>query len=430
MYGAEASEMGTLCNRLEKQAGSCCYDWRMLRITLVALLMAMSSGCATIRSTPQEMRTVDVSAHERRAAARARDLGIPFDGSPGRFNAITDVDGVLVGHTTLIEGDGANSVRTGVTAILPRAELGPYPAATFVLNGDGELSGAVFAEEFGYLRTPIMLTGTGSNGTVYTAVIKWSAAKFPQNPVRTPVVADTWDADLSNDMLFPVTEAHVFSALDAAQSGRVAEGNVGGGTGMLCHEFKAGIGTSSRVLSAEDGGYTVGVLVQANYGVRNELRIAGVPVGRELTELLPVFEPTSSAPPASAEDDGSILIVVGTDAPVSPLELKAMARRATLGLARNGATASPFSGDIVIAFSTMKFDWIDDKPERIRFEVLNQYEMGPLFTATIQATEEAVINALVAAETMTGRDGSKVYAIPHADLQRVLRRYNRLEAGY
>ncbi|KAA3607150.1 MAG: hypothetical protein DWQ01_15725 [Planctomycetota bacterium] len=260
-----------------------------------------------------------------------------------------------------------------------------------------------------------------------TAVIKWSAKHFPDNPVLMPVVADTWDGDLSNYLVFPIREQHVFDALEGAKSGPVAEGSVGGGTGMYCHDFKAGIGTSSRVLAAEDGAYSVGVLVQTNYGDRDELRVAGVPVGRELSTLLPEYHEASAKETTNEERKGrSVIVVVATDAPLSPLTLKALARRATLGLARNGATASPFSGDVVIAFSTMKYEWVDGPPERMRTETVGPYEMGPLFTATIQATEEAVINSLVAAETMTGLNGTTVHALPHDELRDVLRRYNRL----
>ncbi len=356
-------------------------------------------------------------------APRARDLGVPFDGAPGPLNAITDVPGVLVGHTTLVSGDGPRSVRTGVTAILPRRELGYYPASTYVLNGDAELSGAIFAEEFGLLRSPIMLTGTASNGTVYTSVIKWSARRFPTNPVLMPVVADTWDAGLSDYLAFPLKEEHVFAALDTAAGGRVPEGNVGGGTGMMCHEFKCGIGTSSRLLDSGQGGFTVGVLVQANYGRREELRVAGVPVGREITTLKPELrEGVGGAP----ESGGSVLVVVATNAPVSPLTLKAMARRATLGLARNGATATPGSGDVVIAFATTPVTVEADPPHRVRGETIYPYATESLYLATIQATEEAVINALVAGRTMTGRNGSRVYAVPHDALRDVLRKYGRL----
>lgn len=370
-----------------------------------------------------------VVAQPGTAAERARDLGVPFDGTPGPFNAITDVPGVLVGHTTLIQGEGRHAVRTGVTAIFPRAELGYYPAASFILNGDAELSGAIFAEEFGMLRSPIMLTGTASNGTVYTSVIKWSARKFPDLPVHMPVVADTWDADLSDYLAFPVREEHVFAALDGASSGPVAEGNVGGGTGMICHSFKCGIGTASRVLEAKHGGYTVGVLVQANYGKREDLRVAGVPVGMEITGLLPMFLPAPTDPATSAahKEDGSIIIIVGTNAPVSALTLKAMARRAALGLARNGSTANPTSGDIVLAFSTTKIVWPDTPPFVVQKQEQFQYEAGPLYAATVQATEEAIVNALVAAKTMTGLNGSRVHALPHDALRAALRRHDRLK---
>lgn len=354
---------------------------------------------------------------------RARDLGVPFDGTPGSLNAITDVPGVLVGHTTLVSGDGSESVRTGVTAILPRRELGYYPASTYVLNGDAELSGAIFAEEFGMLRSPIMLTGTASNGTVYTSVIKWSARRFPNNPVHMPVVADTWDADLSDYLSFPIHEEHVFAALDSAGAGHVPEGSVGGGTGMTCHGFKCGIGTASRVLAPEQGGFVVGVLVQANYGKREELRVAGVPVGREITTFRPEFRDDVRGAP---EAGGSVLVVVATNAPVSPLTLKAMARRATLGLARNGANATPGSGDVVIAFATTPVTVEADPPHRVRGETVYPYATESLYEATIQATEEAVINALVAGRTMTGRNGSRVYGIPHEALRESLRKYGRL----
>ncbi len=351
---------------------------------------------------------------------RARDLEIPFEGQPGKYNAITDVDGVLVGHTTLIYGEDSTAVRTGVTAILPNKELRDYDAATFVFNGDAELSGAIFAEEFGYLRTPIMLTGTASNGTVYTSVIKWSIANL-SNPIYMPVVADTWDATLSDFKSFPLREEHVFAALDKASSGQVEEGNVGGGTGMYCYDYKAGIGTASRVLPKELGGYTVGVLVQTNHGDRQDLLIAGAPVGKELTDSLPEFH-------EKKEGDGSIIIVVATDAPVFTQTLKGMAKRATFGLARTGSTASPYSGDIAIAFSTIKTEWSNDAPyKRINAEFLDQYESAALYTATIQATEEAIINSLVAGRTMTGLHGNTIYGMPHERLKKVLKKYNRIK---
>jgi len=357
-------------------------------------------------------------------APRARDLGIPFEGSSGEHNAITDVPGVLVGQTTLIEGEGARAVRTGVTAILPRAGLGYYPAATFVLNGDGDFSGMAFAEEFGALRSPIMLTGTGSNGTVFNGVLKWSLRKFPDRPVYIPVVADTWDADLSDFKRFPVTEAHVAAALDGARSGRVDEGNVGGGTGMVCHEFKCGIGTASRVLTTEQGGYVVGVLVQANYGKRRTLRIAGVPVGAQIADHKPEYREPAPEP---AREDGSILIVVATNAPAGPNMLKAMAKRAALGLARNGSTANPMSGDFVIAFATTEIPWPEKKPFVQTSDQLFFYAGEHIYEATVQATEEAIVNALVAAKDMTGKDGSRVYALPHAALRQTMRRHARLQ---
>jgi L-aminopeptidase/D-esterase-like protein len=289
------------------------------------------------------------------------------------------------------------------------------------------MSGALFDDEFGMLRSPIMLTGTASNGTVFTSVIQWSLQHSPDWPVYMPVVADTWDADLSEYRSFPLKQEHVFAALDAASSGPVAEGNVGGGTGMICHGFKGGIGTASRVLPASQGGYTVGVLVQANYGERNELRIAGVPVGREIADLLPEFPSAAEAhDPDSPEDDGSILVIVGTDAPVNALTLKAIARRAALGLARNGATANPFSGDLVLAFATTNVEWDQKLPHLVRGESMFPYAAEHLYKATIQATEESVINALVAARTMEGLNGSRVHALPHERVREILRKYKRL----
>ncbi len=341
---------------------------------------------------------------------RARSLGATFDGTPGSLNSITDVPGVLVGHSTLIYGEGAHAVRTGVTAILPRRELGYFPAATFVLNGDAELSGALFAEEFGMLRSPIMLTGTASNGTVFTSVIKWSFDRHPQRPVYMPVVADTWDAELSDAFAFPLTEKHVRAALDGAKTGAVEEGSVGGGTGMACFHFKGGIGTASRRVTIKQSTFTVGVLVQCNQGARASLTISGRPVGKAIGDL-PYRWPDPEV--RSPERSGSIIIVVGTDAPLDATTLKAMAKRAALGLARTGGEASPFSGDIVIAFSTMT---IDQDPVTLlkRAEpTLYQYAAGPLYSATIQATEEAIINSMVAARTMSGRDGSIVHGLPH-----------------
>jgi D-aminopeptidase len=362
---------------------------------------------------------VGTAAVGQDSTIRARDLGIEFDGTPGRFNAITDVPGVLVGQTTLIEGQGSRSVRTGVTAILPRKELGYYPAGVFVLNGDAELSGGIFAEEFGMLRSPIMLTGTASNGTVFTSVIKWSLERHPDNPVYMPVVADTWDADLSDAFSFPLKEFHVRQALDGATSGPVIEGNVGGGTGMVCFDFKGGIGTASRRIEIKGRAYTVGVLVQCNQGFRAELRAAGRRLGKEIPDLLPDFR--QAVPEKKGEADGSIIIVVGTDAPLNSTTLKALGRRAAMGLARTGAVASSFSGDIVIAFSTAKVTY-DRQTYRVQTEApIFQYAADPLYTAAIQATEEAVINSMVAARTMHGMHGSTVHALPHARVRDLYR---------
>ena len=363
---------------------------------------------------------ISTAAAAQEAVVRARHLGIEFDGTTGPLNAITDVPGVLVGQTTLISGEGPRAVRTGVTAILPRRELGYYPAGVFVLNGDAELSGAIFAEEFGMLRSPIMLTGTASNGTVFTSVIKWSLERHANNPVYMPVVADTWDADLSDAFSFPLQESHVWQALDGARTGHVSEGNVGGGTGMVCFGFKGGIGTASRRVVINNQTFTVGVLVQCNQGSRTELRAGGRRLGREIPDLLPDFRPGEVE--KKSEADGSIIIVVGTDAPLNSSTLQALGRRAALGLARTGAVASPSSGDIVITFSTVRIGH-DPQTYRIQTEApLFQYAAGPLYTAAIQATEEAVINSLVAARTMQGLHGSTVYALP---LDRVRDLYKR-----
>lgn len=348
---------------------------------------------------------------------RARGLGATFEGTPGPFNSITDVPGVLVGHSTVIHGHGEHAVRTGVTAILPRRELGYFPAATFALNGDAEMSGILFAEEFGMLRSPIMLTGTASNGTVFTSVIKWSFERHRDRPVYMPVVADTWDADLSDAFAFPLTEKHVREALDGAKTGPVDEGSVGGGTGMACFEFKGGIGSSSRRVKIKQSTFTVGVLVQCNQGSRATLTISGRPVGKKISDL-PVRWPDPEVRPP--ERSGSIIIVVGTDAPLEATTLKAMAKRAALGLARTGGEASASSGDIVIAFSTMRIDH-DPLTYRNRSEpTLFQYAADRLYSATVQATEEAIINSMAASRTMTGRDGSVVHGLPHDRVRSLL----------
>jgi L-aminopeptidase/D-esterase-like protein len=358
-----------------------------------------------------------------KAPTRARDLGVPFDGTTGPRNAITDVKGVEVGHSTIIVGKGKlevgiGPVRTGVTAILPRGRTGvndPVFAGWFSLNGNGEMTGTAWIEESGFLEGPVMLTNTTSVGTVRDGTVKWMAKNVKgQQDWVLPVVAETYDGYLNDTLGFHVKEKHVFAALDSARSGAVAEGNVGGGTGMTCFEFKGGIGTASRKLGEKSGGYTVGVLVQANFGLRRQLRIAGVPVGREITE--DTFR---------RKEEGSIIILVATDAPLLPHQLKRLARRASLGLARTGSTSGNGSGDLFLAFSTANPE-AAKKDGVISLRMLPHERMDPLFSATVQATEEAIINALVAATTMTGRDDHKVIALPHDRLRAILKKYSRL----
>jgi D-aminopeptidase len=382
---------------------------------------------------------------------RSRDLGVPFDGTPGRYNAITDVAGVEVGHTTLIRGDGPlvegkGPVRTGVTAILPRGRTGRQPvfAGWFTLNGNGEMTGTTWVDESGLLEGPVLITNTHSVGVARDAAIQWMLQHQPGFRWALPVVAETWDGVLNDINGFHVRPEHVFAALDHARGGPVGEGAVGGGTGMLCNGFKGGIGTASRVLPAEAGGYTVGVLVQCNYGTRPGLRIAGAPVGKEfsapmvcvagaaapsrewLREMPRCGQQSSRAASPSAEL-GSIIIVVATDAPVLPHQLKRLVKRTALGLGREGSIASNFSGDIFIAFSTANPGAAADSG-LVALQMIPNERLDPLFAATVQATEEAITNALVAAETMTGADSIRAYALPHDRLVAILRQYNRLEA--
>jgi L-aminopeptidase/D-esterase-like protein len=356
---------------------------------------------------------------------RARDLGVPFDGKPGPFNAITDVKGVEVGHTTLISGSGKlkvgeGPVRTGVTAVLPRGKdsLDPVFGAWFTLNGNGEMTGTTWLEDSGILDGPIMITNTHSVGVVRDAVIAWRIKKAPPDQEgydwSLPIVAETWDGDLNDANGFHVKPEHAWHALDTAHGGPVEEGNVGGGTGMICNEFKGGIGTASRLLDPKYGGYTVGVLVQCNYGWRSQLRIAGIPVGQEISEHK-----------VRDNDVGSVIVVVATDAPLIPNQLKRMARRVSLGLGRDGSFSGDGSGDIFIAFSTANPGAANPKgPHPIT--MLPNSNLNPLFLATVQATEEAVINAMVAAETMKGINDFEVTALPHDKLQAILKKYNRL----
>ncbi len=359
------------------------------------------------------------------AKARARDLGIPFEGMPGPLNAITDVVGVTVGHTTLIAGDGKlqvgqGPVRTGVTAIRPRGNS-PEPvfAAWFTLNGCGEMTGTIWLEESGLLHGPVMLTNTLGVSVVRDATTVWGASKI--SPwFSLPVVAETYDGTLNDIRGFHVKQEHAWSALNTASSGAVVEGNVGGGTGMICHEFKGGIGTASRTLEEEHGAFTVGVLVQANHGGRENLRIAGVPVGQEITDLMPDLHTQEQNAPSS-----SIIVVVATDCPLLPHQLKRLAKRVPLGIARVGGLGEVFSGDIFVAFSTVQPG--EEKPFGIQpVDMFPNEEMDPLFAATVQASEEAIVNALVAAGTMKGINSNIVYAIPHDRLRDVLRKYNRL----
>ena len=365
--------------------------------------------------------------------ARARDLGIPFEGAPGSLNAITDVSGVRVGHTTLISGEGplqvgTGPVRTGVTAVLTRGKTyDPVFAGWYALNGNGEMTGTTWVDESGFLEGPVMLTNTHSVGIVRDAVVAWAYENNLYDPIyggaywSLPVVAETYDGRLNDINGFHVKQAHVFSALENASSGAVAEGSVGGGTGMICHQFKGGIGTASRKLDDDDGGYALGALVQANYGLRHTFTIAGVPVEREISDLQPVLHSADHG-----AGDGSIIVVIATDAPLLPHQLKRVARRVPLGIARVGGMGANSSGDIFIAFSTAN-SGAARRSELATLDMLPNDRMTLLFEATVYATEEAIVNAMVAAETMSGINGNTVYALPHDRLKQVLKKYNRLE---
>jgi L-aminopeptidase/D-esterase-like protein len=367
---------------------------------------------------------------DAQAKPRARNLGVPFEGTPGKLNAITDVPGVEVGHSTIISGSGklqvgVGPIRTGVTAVLPRGRESPDPVfgAWFSLNGAGEMTGTTWLEESGFLEGPVMITNTHSVGVVRDAVCAWWVKRgIQQQPWVLPVVAETWDGHLNDANGFHVKEKHALEAIQSAKGGPVTEGNVGGGTGMTCFEFKAGIGTASRKLTKEQGEYTLGVLVQANFGLRKQLKIAGVPVGQEITEA--TFRSAAPGGGAAAEA-GSIIVVLATDAPLLPHQLKRLARRISLGLARVGSTAGNGSGDIFVAFSTAN-PGAAKKTDTAALRMLPNERMNPLFDATAEATEEAIVNALVGAETMTGGDDHKVIALPHDRLKDVLKKYNRL----
>lgn len=363
---------------------------------------------------------------------RARDIGIPFDGNTGKFNAITDVNGVEVGYSTLVSGGGKNirgkgPVRTGVTAILPRGRNNnPVFANWYSLNGNGEMTGTTWITESGFLETPIMITNTNSVGVVRDAVLKWfvQTGWYKENFWYTyPVVAETYDGFLNDIYGFHVKEEHAYQALNSAAGGSIQEGNVGGGTGMMCLGFKGGTGTSSRVVKIKDSTYTLGVLVQSNFGAKKNFIIAGVPVGRELKDTLN-YE--LKAPPSYQPGDGSIIVVVATDAPLLPHQLKRIAARVPIGIGNVGGRGENGSGDIFIAFSTAN----PSAFKRTGVTTIENFPndlINPLFEATVQAVEEAIINTMVAAETTEGINGNKAYALPHKAVIDLLKKYKRIK---
>ncbi len=362
---------------------------------------------------------------------RARDLGIPFEGTPGKFNSITDVAGVEVGYTTLISGDGKlivgqGPVRTGVTAILPRGHAAandPVYAGVFSLNGNGEMTGTAWVEEGGFLEGPIVITNTHSVGVARDAVVAWrnvhGGADAQGFSWSLPVVAETWDGWLNDVNGFHVKPEHVFSALDSAHGGAIEEGSIGGGTGMICYEFKGGSGTASRKIDMKDDkealrSFTVGVFVQANFGRRPQLMIAGVPIGQEIPGE--VYK----------KEAGSCIAVVATDAPLLPHQLKRLARRVSLGLARTGAISGNGSGDLFIAFSTANPGAANPDQVTRSVETVPNDRMDPIFIGVVEATEEAVVNALIDNQSMTGRDNHHVDALPHDRVRKLLKQYHRL----
>ena len=366
---------------------------------------------------------------------RARDLGVQFEGVPGKFNAIPDVKGVEVGHSTIISGSGKNiigkgPVRTGVTAIFPRGKkFNPVYANWYSLNGNGEMTGTTWITESGFLETPIMITNTNSVGVVRDAVLKWFVdTNWYGNDdwwYTYPVVGETYDGFLNDIYGFHVQEQHVYEAINNASPGPVTEGNVGGGTGMLTLGFKGGIGTASRRVKINNKTYTIGALVQSNFGSKRNLTISGVPVGKELKDTLNV---EFNAPPSNKrqEGDGSIIVIVATDAPLLPHQLKRITHRISIGIGVVGGRGSNGSGDIFLAFSTANPRAFDRKNERSIKSFPND-KITPLFEATVQTVEESIINAMIAAETMEGINNNKAYALPHDTLIEVLKKYNRLK---
>lgn len=397
---------------------------------------------------------IPLTAAYPQSRERARDLGIPLDGTPGKYNAITDVAGVKVGHSTIIRGSGPlvvgqGPVRTGVTAVYPSSDsvLTPVFAGWFSLNGNGEMTGTAWIEEYAELLYPVLITNTNSVGMARDVVIEWGMTRLPEEPWNCclPVVAETWDGELSDIFGFHVQKQDVFAALDSARPGPVLEGNVGGGTGMQCLGFKGGIGTSSRRVAMEADTFTVGVLVQCNFGSRGQLRIAGIPMGREITAAPDCYDtrgPLDSAkaryrcpdvrgdagtpdPNASgpvAEDHGSIIAIVATDAPLMPHQLKRIAKRVSLGIGRMGGVAGSSSGDLFLAFSTAPAEPNDGPIQSLR--MLHDDWISSLYAATVQATEEAILNAMLAAETMVGADDLRVTALPHDQVRAILQRHN------
>lgn len=411
----------------------------------------LSHGSRTVRAAAVLLALLAFAGNSTAAQQkpRERDLKLPIGGTAGPLDAITDVAGVEVGHTTLISGSGKlvvgkGPVRTGVTVVHPRGKRNHDPvfAAWFTLNGNGEMTGTTWVQESGYLEGPVAITNTHSVGIVRDAIIKWEVNQ--QNvlqPWWLPVVAETYDGGLNDINGFHVTEAHTLAALDAAAGGLPKEGAVGGGTGMICHGFKGGIGTASRVLPKEQGGYTVGVLVQCNYGARRDLRIAGVPVGAEIPDLAPCYAVSGDMPVDDSgvrrrcadsgtsgderPDMGSIIVVVATDAPLLPHQLKRIATRVSLGIGRQGGFGSNGSGDIFIAFSTANpGTWSSDTVTTLH--MVTNDRISPLFAATAQATEAAITNALLAAETTTGANDLRVYAMPVDRMLTAMKKYGRL----
>jgi len=400
-------------------------QWGRSNRSIHSLLAACALIAGSLSATVSAAQGADLPV-------RARNLGVPFDGTPGPLNAITDVAGVIVGHTTLISGDGKlevgkGPIRTGVTAVLPRgqdSQSNPVFAAWFAQNGNGEMTGTSWIEESGFLEGPVMLTNTHSVGVVRDATIQWRVTHGTADATgywwSLPVVAETWDGWLNDINGFHVKPDDAFHALDTAHGGAVEEGSVGGGTGMICNGYKGGIGTASRRLDAKDGGYTIGVLVQCNYGTRENLRIAGIPVGREIPAPTPY-----AFIPSDITEHGSIIVVVATDAPLLSHQLKRLAHRVTLGLGRNGSISGNESGDIFIAFSTANSGAAASE-HVVDLKMLPNDSLDPIFRATVESTEEAIINAMVAATDMTGVDGHRVIAIPHDKLRAVLKKYGRL----